>query len=205
MASPQRNRVTPEGQIVAIPLRGAWTGNRGIIHDGHTIRRQWASHHWLVCALQFKDWWHEQWRPGHLTWLFFHDEAVAFAAGHRPCALCRRADYNAFRGAWPGAERPPSHDDIDRTLHGQRLAPGSRRRRTHPTPWRALPDGAFVIERGGPALVHGGRIVAWTVSGYGTARRRPARGEADLLTPPATLAVLQTGYPVQIDASAGGA
>ena len=33
MASPERNRVTPTGDIVAIPLRGAWTGNRGILHE----------------------------------------------------------------------------------------------------------------------------------------------------------------------------
>lgn len=200
---PHRNRVTPDGQIMAIALRGAWTGNRGIIHDGLEIRRAWASHHWLVCALRFKDWWHEQWRPGHLTWLYFHDEAVAFAAGHRPCALCRRAAYNAFRGTWPGnGAGPPSHDMIDRTLHAQRLAPGTRKRRTHPVDWSALPDGAFVIEGGVPALVRGRRLVGWTVDGYGEARPRPARGEAQLLTPPATLAVLQAGYPVQIDPSA---
>jgi hypothetical protein len=38
---PHRNRVTPEGEIVAIPLRGAWTGNRGNLHgEGTDILRQ---------------------------------------------------------------------------------------------------------------------------------------------------------------------
>ncbi len=203
MPSPHRNRVTPDGEIVAIPLRGAWTGNRGIIHQGEQIVRGWASHHWLVCSLRWKDLWHEQWRPGHLTWLFFHDEAVAFAAGHRPCALCRRPAYNAYRAAWPLGEGRPSHDEIDRTLHEQRLVRGTRQRRTHWAQWRTLPDGAFVMDLGRPTLVRGDRLVAWSTSGYGEARRRPRRGEAEVLTPPATLAVLQAGYSVQIDDSTG--
>jgi integrase len=36
---PARNRVTPTGDIEAILLRGAWTGNRGILHSGHEIAR----------------------------------------------------------------------------------------------------------------------------------------------------------------------
>src|ERR1700742_4605453 len=100
--SPRRNRVTPEGEIDAILLRGSWTGNRGCLHRGFEILRPWASHHWLVCALEFKGWDQVQWQPTRLTWLFFHDEAVAFAAGHRPCALCRRASYNAYRDVLSG-------------------------------------------------------------------------------------------------------
>ena len=100
--SPARNRVTPLGDIEAFPLRGAWTGNRGILHSGHEIVRFHASDLWITCALRFKDWWHEQWQPHHFTWLYFHDEAVSFAAGHRPCALCRRDAYDAYREAWPG-------------------------------------------------------------------------------------------------------
>lgn len=203
MPSPHRNRITPDGEIVATGLRGAWTGNRGIIHDGEQIVRQWANPHWLICSLRWKGLWHEQWRPGHLTWLFFHDEAVAFAAGHRPCALCRRPAYNAYRAGWPEGEQRPSREEIDRTLHEQRLTRGTRQRRLHWAQWRELPDGAFVIDRGFPALVRGDRLVAWSVSGYGEARRRPRRGEAELLTPPATVAVLRAGYPVQIDEAAG--
>src|SRR3984893_16301087 len=37
------------------------------------------------------------------TELFFLDEAVALAAGHRPCFFCRRAAAEAFRGAWAAA------------------------------------------------------------------------------------------------------
>ena len=48
-------------------------------------------------ALEFKGWAAPKWEPGRWTALFFHDEAVALAAGHRPCALCRRAAYQRYR------------------------------------------------------------------------------------------------------------
>jgi hypothetical protein len=183
---PHRNRVTPEGEIVAIPLRGAWTGNRGNLHgEGTDILRQWASHHWLCCALEYKDWHQEQWLPRRLTWLFFHDEAVALAAGHRPCALCRRPAYNAYRAA---LGEKLSHDQLDRRLHAER-------RRTHEAAWASLPDGAFVA---GPALILGDRLVSWTTDGYGDSARRPRFGTADVLTPATSLAVLRAGYEVQI-------
>lgn len=55
-ARPARNRVTPMGEIAAIPLRGAWTGNRGILHSGREIVRFHASDLWItpstVAALQ---------------------------------------------------------------------------------------------------------------------------------------------------------
>src|SRR4051794_12138281 len=88
--TPARNRVTPMGNIEAIPLRGAWTGNRGILHSGKQIVRFHASDLWITCALEFRGRWRRQWQPHHYTFLFFHDEAVSFAAGHRPCAECRR-------------------------------------------------------------------------------------------------------------------
>src|SRR2546423_7766493 len=143
--SPARNRVTPTGEIVAIPLRGAWTGNRGILHRGRDIVRFHAGDLWIICALEFKGRHQEQWRPGHYTFLFFHDEAVSFAAGHRPCAECRRPSYNAYRTAWStglGVE-PPSAEAINRQLHRERIVPGTHRRRIHEFPWNHLPDGTF--------------------------------------------------------------
>ena len=38
--TPMRNRVTPTGEIVAVELRGAWLGNRGILHRGTGFRLQ---------------------------------------------------------------------------------------------------------------------------------------------------------------------
>jgi hypothetical protein len=196
--------VTPLGEIEAIPLRGAWTGNRGIVHAGAEIVRLHAGDLWITCALRFRDRWHEQWLPHHFTWLYFHDEAVSFAAGHRPCAECRRRDYLAYRDAWADAlgGPPPSATVINRRLHGERIVRGSHRRCLHAAPWRGLPDGAFVLLDGGPALVLGRDLVPWTRDGYSGRAPRPARGTADLITPPSSVAAMRSGYRPQIDASA---
>jgi len=202
--STARNRVTPLGDIEATPLRGAWTGNRGRIHEGREIVRFHASDLWIICALEFRGRWSEQWLPNHYTFLFFHDEAVAFAAGHRPCAECRRASYDAYREAWAqglGMERP-SAKEINRRLHSERIFRGTHRRRLHPMSWSDLPDGSFVLIDRSPHLVLDGHLVEWTLRGYGDRRARPAGGEAKVVTPPATVAALRAGYPVQIDATA---
>ena len=217
----EQNRVTPLGEIVAVPLRGAWTGNRGVLHEsgpgGHRIVRSHASDLWITCALEFRGRWREQWLPHRYTHLFFHDEAVSFAAGHRPCAECRRGDYRAYQQAWAAAVGPPvitarsvaGHDaplpgakQLNAQLHTERIVPGTHRRRLHQLPWAGLPDGTFVLEDGQPALVLGDALVPWTTDGYGARRPRPTAGTATVITPPSTVAVLRAGYPVQIDDTA---
>ena len=204
--TPARNRVTPLGDIVATPLRGAWTGNRGRLHSGREIVRFHASDLWITCALEFRGWWDEQWRPNRFTWLFFHDEAVSFAAGHRPCALCRRASYDAYRQGWSDELNVdvPSAKEMNAQLHGERIVRGTHRRRVHPMSWGSLPDGVFVLDDDTPWLVRGKELVAWTVEGYGNRRLRPLVGMASVITPPSTVAVLRSGYAVQIDPSATG-
>ncbi|MEO6826164.1 MAG: hypothetical protein ABI170_02480 [Microbacteriaceae bacterium] len=201
---PDRNRVTPLGDVVAIPLRGSWTGNRGRIHLGKEIVRFHSGDLWITCALEFRGRRNQQWLPNHYTFLYFHDEAVSFAAGHRPCAECRRESYQAYRAAWATGLRidPPSAREMNRQLHFQRILPGTRTRRLHPLPWRALPDGAFVLRDAVPALVLGDEVVEWNSDGYGRHQPRPRRGYVTVITPPATLAVLRAGYPVQIDSTA---
>jgi hypothetical protein len=199
-----RNRVTPLGEIEAFPLRGAWTGNRGILHRDREIVRSHAGDLWITCALEFRGRWSEQWQPHHYTHLYFHDEAVSFAAGHRPCAECRRPSYDAYRAAWAEAlgVRVPGAKEMNRRLHGERIFRGTRRRRLHRLPWAELPDGAFVLIDETPALVLGDAVSEWTREGYGARRSRPGRGTAEVITPPSSLAVLRAGYPVQIDAGA---
>jgi hypothetical protein len=190
---PERNRVTPYGDIVASALRGRWMGNRGCIHRAHDIVRPWNGKRWIICALEFKGWVAPKWAPGRWTALFFHDEAVAFAAGHRPCALCRRADYLTYRKAL----NVPGADAIDARLHAERL--DARRKRVHVMPWRDIPAGAFVDVDGAAHVVLSDRIRRWAPEfGYGEERARPARGDARLLTPPASVDVLRAGYVPQI-------
>jgi hypothetical protein len=196
--------VTPLGEIEAFPLRGAWTGNRGILHAGREIVRLHASDLWITCALEFRGRWHEQWQPHHYTFVYFHDEAVSFAAGHRPCAECRGDSYNSYRAAWADglSVALPSAKLVNQKVHGERIVRGSHRRRIHRLPWPDLPDGTFVLLDNAPALVLGDQPRAWTHAGYHGRRPRPTHGIADVVTPPSTVAVLGAGYPVQIDNSA---
>jgi hypothetical protein len=198
--------VTPTGDIVAIPLRGAWTGNRGILHSGREVVRSHASDLWITCLLEFQGRRHEQWRPHHYTFLYFHDEAVSFAAGHRPCAFCRRESYEAYRTAWAEGlgVGVPSAKEMNRQLHGERIVRGTHRRRFHRLPWAELPDGTFVLLDASPAVVVGDRLAEWTLEGYRGRRTRPLRGSADVITPPSTVAALRAGYRPQIDDSASG-
>lgn len=207
---PERNRVTPLGEVVAVPLRGAWTGNRGVVHGGVSGREIVRSHTttaWIVCALEYRGWVAPRWEPGRWTALFFHDEAVALAAGHRPCALCRRPAFTAFRDAVRAATGRPGlrAGDLDRLLHAERREPGARGPRpgrTHRADWAGLPDGVVVLDGGGPRLVLGDRTVGWTVRGYGAAAPRPAAGPVVVVTPPTSVAALRQGYPVQVDPGA---
>src|SRR5215470_6220213 len=148
---PLQNRVMPTGEIVAISERGMFTGNRGIIHDPATktlLRKRWSCPAWLICVLEFRG--RRRKVMGGRSWteLFFLDEATAFAAGHRPCFYCRRADAEAFRAAWVagnGGPRPRSAE-IDRRLHVERLAGRTKRLHALPGPLAALPDGAMVAD-----------------------------------------------------------
>jgi len=195
--SPRQNRVTPTGEIVAIPLRGAWMGNRGILHDdADRVVRNHASSLWITCALSFKGWRAKQWEPHHYTVLFFQDEAVSLAAGHRPCALCRREAYAAYRNALAAHDhaKPLSAKEIDSRLHAERLVARTRTRRRYETPWSEVPVGAFVVVDDEPYLVGPEALVHWTTTGYADARSRPRQGTAVVLTPPSSVAVLRAGY-----------
>ena len=186
---PLQNRVTPLSELIATPARGLVYGNRGCLHDGTgAIRRRFAVKRWIACRLEFKGWHRTALlQPGRFTELFFLDEATAFAAGHRPCALCRRADYDRFV-ALVGARA----DEVDERLHAERL--DGRGRRLHPVRSADLPDGAFVLEDGEPWLVLGGGLARWTPEGYGERRPRRRSGEAALITPPTLVDVLRSGW-----------
>jgi hypothetical protein len=195
---PERNRVTPYGDIIVANERGRFMGNRGCLHRGHDILRPWNGKRWITCVLEFRGRRLKQWEPGRYTALFFYDEAIAFAAGHRPCAECRRADYERYRDAWEAAFGARlGADDMDRQLHADRL--DGRNRRLHSMPWHDVPDGAFVELHGGPALVVGGAVHQWVpVDGYSSSNSRPRTGDATLITPASNVAVLRAGYALDL-------
>ncbi len=195
----RQNRVTPMGELIATPHRGCVYGNRGCLHDSEgRIRRAYNGKRWIACRLRFRGW-HRRplMQPGRFTELFFLDEATAFAAGHRPCALCRREDYVRLREIW--RELHPQQagaDAIDAQLHSERLAPGTRMRRRHEARLGELPDGAFVLRDGAPWLVLGTELLLWTPAGYAQRRRHGGAGAepAVVITPPSLVAVLRSHW-----------
>lgn len=190
---PERNRVNPYGEIVATPLRGRWMGNRGSIHRGHEIVRPWSTTRWITCALEYKGWVAPKWLPGRWTPLFFYDEALALAAGHRPCALCRRADYKRYQAAAGIA----GADAIDAQLHSERL--DGKRKRSHAMPWHEIPAGTYIELDGIPYVALTDHLRPWSaILGYGNAVARPHIGDAIVLTPPLSVLAIASGYEPQI-------
>src|SRR5689334_10680993 len=189
---PLQNRVTPLGELIATPERGLVYANRGCLHDTEgRIRRHHNGKRWIACQLEFRGWQRPALlMPGRFTELFFLDEATALAAGHRPCALCRRADYEHLRASWP--EPSAGADAIDDQLHAERLDPRTGGRRLHRGAFGELPDGAFVMRDDKPWLVLGNRLLAWSPGGYRERSPRPARGTATVITPPSLVALLRT-------------
>ena len=193
---PLQNRVTPLGDLVADPARGLVYGNRGCLHDeAGRIRRRYAGRRWIACRLEFRGWQRGPLlQPGRFTELFFLDEATAFAAGHRPCALCRREDYDRFSAIWRELHLGQvGADAIDAQLHTERVASDTRAQLHHAAQRDELPDGAFVLHEGVPCLVLGPRLFEWTPAGY-TERATPAPERVVLITPPSLVDVLRAGW-----------
>jgi hypothetical protein len=193
---PLQNRVTPLGELIADPSRGLVYGNRGCLHDAAgRIRRRYAGRRWIACRLEFRCRRRAPLlQPGRYTELFFLDEATAFAAGHRPCAECRRGDYLRFGELWrvlhPG---DLGADAVDARLHEERLEHGAQRH--HPARLDALPDGALVWWEDAPRLVLCGELREWTPGGYAEPRRRLPRGaEVEVITPRSLVEVLRAGW-----------
>lgn len=100
--APLQNRVTPTAEVVSDPGRGLLMGNRGCLHDADLRLglSRWRSTHWICCVLEWKGVRRHPMPPGRWTALFFLDEATALAAGHRPCAYCRRPDFAAIAAGY---------------------------------------------------------------------------------------------------------
>jgi hypothetical protein len=184
-------------------------GNRGCLHgpDRRLGTARWRSKLWICCVLDFKGVRRDPMPPGRWTALFFLDEATALAAGHRPCAYCRRASYEAFVETWRLAhdlDTRPRATELDAELHRQRIEPGGRRQRTYPAASGSLPDGTMIRYDGRPGLVRGASVLPWSLDGYGPAVAVPRETTVEVLTPAGTVLTLAGGYRPLLHPSAHG-
>jgi hypothetical protein len=205
---PLQNRVTPAGEIVADPGRGLLMGNRGCLHgpDRTLGTARWRSKLWIACVLDWRGRRRDPMPPGRWTALFFLDEATALAAGHRPCGYCRRQDYLAYAEAWQrafGLAHPPRADEMNARLHAERVEPRTRRQRTRPAVGGDLPDGVMARHDGACGLLAGGRFLPWSFAGYREPVKLAPDAAVELLTPPASVAVIAAGYRPMVHPTAG--
>ena len=192
------------GDLHAAAPRGLLTGNRGCVVDDHErVVRHHGSSLWIACLTEFRDWRWPLARPRRWTPLFFLDDAVALAAGHRPCATCRRADYAAYNDAVTLAIDSPlplrawqlnERLQAERHRRGRGLVRAGDR-----IVWSAryaeLPDGTVVVAPDGSCrLVVEDRLLRFSFDGWVGATPRPFVGEATVLTPPTSVAALAHGY-----------
>lgn len=194
---PYRNRVDPWGNIVAVEARGQWMGNRGILHnDRQQIVRLSAHKAWVLCRLDYKGKRRTIMDPNGYTELFFFDEAVAYAAGHRPCAQCRNKDYKRFKQHWLAANRPGIEgkveiQEIDRQLHAERYHKGEKV--TTAQPLNTLPTGTMFEFDGSAFLVFDGQIYRWHFQGYSFVDKLGFPERVTVLTPPSIVEAFRNG------------
>lgn len=195
---PRANRVTPFGVREAVRARGLFMGNRGILAGPGGRPRPFGTRTWVCCRLAFRGRRVPLDDPHRYTPLFFHDEAVALAAGHRPCGECRNGDHRAFKAAFARAhglaQGRLSAVEMDRMLHPARILKGAKV--TYRAPLAALPDGTFVTRDAAPAeacLVAGGKLHPWSHAGY-AAPIAMADEAVSVLTPAPIVAALAAGY-----------
>ncbi len=200
---PLQNRVTPLSKIVAYPERGLFMGNRGCLHNDNQqiIRQKCSVKRWVTCLTSFKDRMRALMSPRQYTELFFLDEATALAAGHRPCAECRRKDYRCFKEAWingnpnSGLTVKSSINGIDAWLHRERLTPDGQQE-TYTDVLRELPSGTFfsIPNCQTPLLLWNGTALSWTASGYESVPSIRDYSEVVVRTPRSTINALRAGY-----------
>ncbi|UQG61523.1 hypothetical protein MIH18_06145 [Marinobacter sp. M3C] len=203
---PLQNRVTPAGTIESVVARGTFMGNRGVLHNAEKeVQRLFKIKPWITCLLEFKGRQRELMSPGAYTELFFLDEVTAFAAGHRPCAECRRARYNEFRDAWGHANLPDVGSKVrapqmDEAMHQERIEGGQK------VTWRCLladlPHGAMFQVGGDSHAVCDGEILKWSFEGYTASERDNRLITVDVLTPRSVVNIFANGFRSEFHPSA---
>jgi len=200
---PLQNRITPLGEIIFSAQRGTFTGNRGVIHNSDKkIVRQHALKAWITCRLEYKNAHREVMTPNRWTELFFWDEATAFAAGHRPCAYCRNADFKKFKSLWLKANKDifkiedESMKFIDTLLHTERLTI-QREKNFQLAPLNTLPKGIFIKREALESAAYlwwQNQLFLWTEKGYTLIENFSETEKVFVLTPPSIVSTFKQGY-----------
>lgn len=205
---PLENRVNPYGILFRTPARGTFMGNRGgaLHNESREIVRPFLNRRWITCVLEFRRRHRVVMTPRRYTELFFLDEAVAFAAGHRPCAECRRERFNTFKEAWKRSRGTPpgkflGADEMDAELHRSRVDAG-RKQLTHRARMNSLPNGCFVEIDGEPYLACDDALLRWTPERYASRIPRPDGETVTVLTPGPVVQCFRAGYEPETHPSA---
>ena len=195
-----QNRVDPFGNIIRTSARGTFTGTRGVIHNDHQeIVRPFKHKAWITCLLQFKGRRRVVMTPNRYTELFFLDEATSFAAGHRPCAECRRENFNRFKAYWIAGNPEYGFDHktligrIDEILQRERIT-SDKSKVIHEDKWSNLPDGTFVSRDDKPFVIFKSGLYLWTPFGYDDVHPKPTSGKVTVLTPKSIVNTVRAGY-----------
>lgn len=199
-----QNRVDPTGKVIKTPYKGAWMGNRGVIHNSkREIVRAFRLTAWITCRLAFKGQKLPLLDPNRNTQLFFLDEATSFSAGHRPCAECRREDFNSFKAFWLKGNEDYGFDKktkicfIDAILQQERIDTVMAKV-TYEDRLGTLPDGSFILYMDVPHLVYKANLYPWSAAGYGKVISIPAEEIVTVLTPKSIIETYKAGYIPQI-------
>ena len=208
--APNKNRVNPRGELCAVKSLGTLMGNRGQLKkDGLSYVRPWAIKHWINCEIDPKKLGDIKPGPVKYTKLFFLDEATAFAAGHRPCAQCRRPRFESFKKAWFDGNadhvlgRPLTVQTLDDKLHEERLASGGVALQTSDP--MSLPKGTFVELNGVALMVWDGELLRWSFQGYELVPDLSSNILIDILTPASTVNAFRQGFVPEVHFSANEA
>ena len=208
---PLQNRVNPFSTLISTPERGAWTGNRGVIHNERKeIIKNHAVKYWITCLLEYKGAHRSVMSPNRWTELFFLDEATAFAAGHRPCGFCRHADFKRFKELWLstngeqyGLTTKTKMDMIDAFIHEERLDKNGLKK-TFKSTLNALPTGTFITsdDMSKAYLWYQQNLYEWSFNGYTKVLQFDKNQEVNVLTPLSYVAVFKAGYVPEVHFSA---
>ncbi|HTH83134.1 MAG TPA: hypothetical protein VL490_09375 [Mucilaginibacter sp.] len=195
-----QNRVDPFGNIIKTPHRGAWLGNRGVIHnDKKEIVRQFKIKAWITCALTFRGRHREVMTPDRWTELFFLDEATAFSAGHRPCFQCRYKDHQRFKEFWLkgnpqyGFTLKTPVAKIDDIIQSERIT-ADRSKVIYQENSNELPSGTFVKYQDKPYLLNNNQLFLWSPAGYEKGIPIPKIDKITVLTPRSIVNMFCAGY-----------